>query len=111
MNCYSVVIKLLPCVVLTVVSWRLINSLVEARRRKALLKGRGGRGGEEGHGGDRTTRMLLAVLLLFLMTEFPQGILGLLSLLIGDSFFISCYMPLGDLMDMVQILYLFHYLY
>ncbi|XP_021946954.2 sex peptide receptor [Folsomia candida] len=102
---YSVVIKLIPCLVLTVVSFRLINSLMEAKRRKAQLKGGGrgaAKGGEDG-GGDRTTRMLLAVLLLFLMTEFPQGILGLLSLLLGDAFFRSCYLPLGDLMDIVAL--------
>lgn len=102
-------IKLIPCIVLTVVSFRLINSLMEAKRRKAQLKGRKGQG-EEGGGGDRTTRMLLAVLLLFLMTEFPQGILGLLSLLLGDSFFKSCYIPLGDLMDIVSKFKLFNLL-
>lgn len=32
---------------------------------------------------DRTTMLLVAVLLLFLITEFPQGILGLLSGIIG----------------------------
>ncbi len=98
------VIKLIPCIVLTVVSIQLINSLIEAKKRKAQLKGRNtkGAGAEEGGGGDRTTRMLLAVLLLFLMTEFPQGILGLLSLVLGDGFFKSCYLPLGDLMDIVS---------
>lgn len=46
---------------------------------------------------DRTTRMLLAVLLLFLITEFPQAILGLLSVLIGEQFDMQCYRPLGNL--------------
>lgn len=32
---------------------------------------------------DRTTMLLVAVLLLFLLTEFPQGILGLLSGIMG----------------------------
>lgn len=36
---------------------------------------------------DRTTRMLIAILLLFLITEFPSGILALLSGIIGDKFF------------------------
>jgi len=52
----------------------------------------------------RTTRMLLAVLLLFLITEFPQGILALLSDLMGDKFFKECYYPLSDLMDFVALL-------
>lgn len=62
------------------------------------------RGGEESGGSDRTTRMLLAVLLLFLITEFPQGLLSLLTGLLGDAFFKSCYMPLAELMDSVALL-------
>ena len=45
---------------------------------------------------DRTTKMLLAVLLLFLITEAPQGLLGLLSVLLGSQFFRECYLKLGD---------------
>jgi hypothetical protein len=48
--------------------------------------------------------MLLAVLILFLITEFPQGILGLLSALHGDQFFTNCYAPFGELMDFVALL-------
>lgn len=43
---------------------------------------------------DRTTRMLLAVLGLFLSTEVPQGLLGLASALAPD-FFKSCYSMFG----------------
>lgn len=60
--------------------------------------------GEESGGSDRTTRMLLAVLLLFLITEFPQGLLALLSGLLGDNFFKSCYIPIADLMDFIALL-------
>lgn len=52
----------------------------------------------------RTTRMLVAVLILFLITEFPQGILALLSDLLGEQFFIACYISLADLMDFVTLL-------
>jgi hypothetical protein len=101
-----VVIKILPCIVLTVVSLRLINSLMEAKRRKEKLKrpvAGGQASGEDSSGGDRTTRMLLAVLLLFLGTEFPQGILGLLSGLLDESFFRTCYLPLGDILDFAAL--------
>jgi hypothetical protein len=102
----SVVIKIIPCIVLTVVSLRLINSLMEAKRKKQMLKRpvAGGQGlGRDCSGGDRTTRMLLAVLLLFLGTEFPQGILGLLSVLLDESFFRTCYIPLGDILDFAAL--------
>lgn len=52
---------------------------------------------------DRTTRMLLAVLILFLLTEVPQGILGLLNLILGEKFFRDCYQRLGDVMDMLAV--------
>lgn len=38
---------------------------------------------------DRTTMLLVAVLLLFLLTEFPQGILGLLSGIMGKWYVIT----------------------
>ena len=54
--------------------------------------------------GDRTTRMLLAVLFLFLLTEFPQGILALLSGILGDDFFNNCYRQLNELMDILALI-------
>merc|ERR550534_1207340 len=52
---------------------------------------------------DRTTRLLITILLLFLATEFPQGILGVLAVVFGEDFFFECYTPLGDLMDMMAL--------
>lgn len=82
---YSVLIKLTPCIALTYFSVRLIRALLETKRRKDRLMS-GARQLQPDHRllkwqrqTDRTTRMLIAVLLLFLITEFPQGILGLLS--------------------------------
>ncbi|XP_031636899.1 sex peptide receptor-like [Contarinia nasturtii] len=117
---YSILIKLIPCFALTILSLRLIGALLEAkRRRKQLMNSNGMQmlsngkaidGGGAGSGQqtnrrntkslekekqtDRTTRMLLAVLLLFLITEFPQGILGLLSVILGPAFYLQCYLKL-----------------
>lgn len=103
---YSVVIKIIPCVALTVLSLRLICALLEAKRRRAKLTS-GGVGGrakaDKERQTDRTTRMLLAVLMLFLITEFPQGILGLLTLLLGKPFFQDCYQNMGEVMDMLAL--------
>lgn len=60
-------------------------------------------------GGDiylttRTTRMLLTVLILFLITEFPQGILALFSAIMGQEFFKHCYIPMANLMDFLALL-------
>lgn len=97
---HAVLIKLLPCVILTVISAWLIKTLYRTKNRKKILKGYNACPAEtvvNGNGNlftrkstkrskserrtDRTTKMLVAVLLLFLITEFPQGILGLYMLL------------------------------
>lgn len=100
---YSVVIKIIPCVALTVLSLRLICALLEAKRRRAKLTGAGRKSADKERQTDRTTRMLLAVLMLFLITEFPQGILGLLTLLLGKRFFTDCYQNMGEVMDMLAL--------
>lgn len=109
---YSVVFKLIPCIALTVLSQRLIHALLEAKRRRKHLvsnsnnlkvmvngkmekKKKNSKQLDKEKQTDRTTRMLLAVLLLFLMTEFPQAVLGLLSASFGMVFFQECYIKLG----------------
>lgn len=113
---YSVVIKLFPCVTLTILSTRLIIALMDTKKRRNNLLGsviplkqreearmimakpkKSVKLMDKERQTDRTTRMLLAVLLLFLLTEFPQGILGLLSALFEEPFFTQCYIPLGKI--------------
>ncbi|XP_049765773.1 G-protein coupled receptor dmsr-1-like [Schistocerca cancellata] len=110
---YGVVVKLTPCAALTVLSLRIIAALVETKRRRRQLTLAGSsaassaaatRQQDKERQTDRTTRMLLAVLLLFLVTELPQGVLGLLSGLLGQRFFAECYVPLGELMDALALL-------
>lgn len=98
---YSILIKIFPCIVLTVLSTCLIRALYQANQRKLLLHNR--KVDNADRSCDRTTRMLLAVLLLFLITEFPQGILALLSGLI-DGFFESCYSYLSEVMDFLALI-------
>lgn len=112
---YGVVLKLAPCILLSVLSYGLIRALMQTKKRRRLLLDtslpldvvnektvKKQRQLEKEQQTDRTTRMLLAVLLLFLITEFPQAILGLSSVLIGEQFEKDCYRPLGK-----YILYIF----
>ncbi|XP_053955467.1 G-protein coupled receptor dmsr-1-like [Anastrepha ludens] len=121
---YSVLIKLIPCFALTILSIRLIVALLEAKRRRKMLTSNAANGMKPIVNGkvteqrprknsktlekekqtDRTTRMLLAVLLLFLITEFPQGIMGLLNTVLGDAFLMQCYLKLSDIMDILALL-------
>jgi thyrotropin-releasing hormone receptor len=47
---------------------------------------------------------LVAVLILFLITEFPQGILGLLSGILKKCFFKRCYSIFGEIMDLLALI-------
>lgn len=111
---YAVSIKLIPCLILTIISVWLIRTLYQAQKRKQVLRGYDNCPLKTADGNktktkaerraDRTTKMLVAVLLLFLITEFPQGIFGLLSGMKGKCFFLKCYQDFGDIMDMLALL-------
>lgn len=109
---YGVVIKLVPCILLTHLSRRLICVLLETKRRRKLLMSRNvptkdqkelkpvlNKNSNKDKQADRTSGMLVAVLMLFLITEFPQAILGLLSATKGHRFERECYTPLGKCFD------------
>ena len=53
---------------------------------------------------NRTTRMLLVVVALFLVTEFPQGIINLLSGVLVPQFVEEVYMMLGDVLDILALI-------
>ncbi|CAH0552067.1 unnamed protein product [Brassicogethes aeneus] len=112
---YAVFIKLLPCVILTFISFWLIRTLFKAKRRKQVLRGydtypltdNGNakkKTSKAERRADRTTKMLVAVLLLFLITEFPQGLFALLIGLKGKNLFLECYQKYGEVMDMLALL-------
>ncbi|OWF42875.1 sex peptide receptor-like [Mizuhopecten yessoensis] len=99
----ALLIKLVPCIMLTLLTLLLITAMHRAYKRRAALKHQGKKDDtDKHHEHNRTTLMLLAVVVLFLITELPQGILTILSSSI-DGFFESVYMPLGDLVDIVAL--------
>lgn len=99
---YAMTAKLIPCVLMTIFGSLLIYSIhskVKQRRRLLQISGANSLRLSE-HA--RTTKMLLAVIILFLITELPQGILVLMSAIFTD-FFDSIYLPLGDVMDIIAL--------
>ncbi|CAG4989410.1 unnamed protein product [Parnassius apollo] len=118
---YSVFLKLIPCIVLSILSVCLILKMKSSdRRRQKLFKktaistnegekmrlneDSGGKRGGGGGGGrtDRTTRMLVALLGLFLATELPQALFGLLTA-IAPHLFQECYYSFGEVMDLMAL--------
>lgn len=99
---FSILTKLVPSLVLILLSYALIKALSETKKRRMVLKNRSS--DDEGSGPDRVTAMLLAVLLIFLITELPGGILALLLGIQGDEFEHTVYRNLGEVIDILAVI-------
>lgn len=113
---FSVMIKLVPSVILVFMTYRLVSVLFETKRRLRRLRSNycdtsspaqrlnsDVTAEAAARQADRTTYMLLVILVLFLITEFPQGIILLITGLSTDILR-TCYLYLGDIMDMMALL-------
>lgn len=98
---YATLGKLIPCCLITIFGGLLLHTLWESKKRTASL--RNASSGHRMRQHARTTRMLLVVIVLFLMTELPQGIMVIVCLYV-PFFFLEIYMRLGDLLDMVALI-------
>lgn len=100
---YGVVLKVVPCIVLTTLSGLLVRAMrmADVRRRRLLNAGRRAESNRAGEH-NRTTAMLVAVVLCFVATELPHGVLAFLSG-INDRIFYTVYIPLGDIWDILVL--------
>ncbi|GAB1598396.1 sex peptide receptor-like [Argonauta hians] len=97
--------KLLPSVLLTILSILLVKTMQDVEVRRKRLLSRSGRTDDESsreRKTNRTTKMLLTVVVLFLVTETPHGIF----ILIGSfhTFFQKYYFYLGDTLDILTLI-------
>lgn len=53
---------------------------------------------------ETTTRLLIAVMIVFLICEFPAGILAALCAVLGEGFFENVYQPIGLLTDLLALI-------
>ena len=98
-----VLLKVAPCVLLSILSALLIRAMKAAARKRKHLKAQGKRvESERAHEHCRTTAMLVSVVLCFVATELPQGILAFLSG-IDEKIFETVYVPLGDVWDILVL--------
>ncbi|XGW20736.1 hypothetical protein V3C99_004040 [Haemonchus contortus] len=93
------VLKLVPCVLLTVFMTLLVRMLIEARERRLRLCGGVPTGNSQA---ERTTAMLTGIVAVFLITELPQGILGLAVGINPRMMFIT--VPLGNFFDLLSLI-------
>lgn len=106
----AVIVKLIPCIALTVLSLLIVYTMKKVEKKRQLLfsKPKGESAKVEDDSGriaktNRTTRMLLAVVFLFLLTEFPQGILNMLCGII-PYFQGAYYDPLAEIVDILALI-------
>ncbi|KAE9555730.1 hypothetical protein FO519_001082 [Halicephalobus sp. NKZ332] len=112
----GIVLKVIPCVLLTVFMALLVRMLVEAKNRRSRLShGSGMSSGSSGlksknqnapGGGktqaERTTAMLILIVLCTMITELPQGILGVVVGL--EPAFSGAAQVLGNFTDLLSLL-------
>jgi len=103
---YSCLAKLVPCVLIIIYGALLMITLnnTNAKAKERLSKnGSTRQPSQRRRDMSRTTIMLLVVIVLFLVTELPQGILIMCCIFL-KGFFENVYIPLGDSMDIVALI-------
>ena len=102
---FGVVLKVAPCVLLTVLSALLIRAMRIAAEKRRKLKSSGCRrdDSERTSEHNRTTVMLVAIVVCFVITELPQGVLSFLGG-INSDIFNEIYVPLGDVFDIFVLI-------
>jgi len=101
---FGVIMKVAPCILLTLLSSMIILTMHQAsKRRVRLLQQTRTSDHDINHEHNRTTWMLVSVVLFFVITEMPQGILAMVSGL-NERFFTNIYSNLGDVMDILVLL-------
>ncbi|OWF46783.1 Thyrotropin-releasing hormone receptor [Mizuhopecten yessoensis] len=100
---YSVLAKFLPCVLITVYGGLLLRILHKKIKAKRRMWTNNNLITQKSYDTTKNTYMLLVVIILFVVTELPQGILILLSLFL-KGFFECVYIPLGDAMDILALI-------
>jgi len=99
---YAFTAKLIPCLLMSIFGSLLTYNIhVKIKQRRKILKISGANSLRLSEH-SRTTKMLVAVITLFLITELPQGILIVCSACV-ENFFDTVYIPLGDVMDIVAL--------
>ena len=77
--------------------------MILGRKRKSILRNtNNSKAAMAARQTERVTWMLLAILILFLVSEFPQAVLGAM-IAVPEWGFFPCYHKLGDLLDMLVL--------
>lgn len=103
----GVAFKMLPCMVLFVAILGLTKTLHKAKLRKQRMfqrKQNTLKSNTINHFSSRTTKMLVAILSIFVITELPQAFLATVSGIFTDDIYFKIYPLVGDILDLLSLL-------
>ncbi|KAL3985450.1 Serpentine type 7TM GPCR chemoreceptor Srw family protein [Acanthocheilonema viteae] len=101
----GVIFKVIPCILLLCFSSGLMLTLHRTtKKRKMLLKCNSTKARRGVTKSDRTSALLLAIVLVFLIAEMPQGIIAIMNAIYTTHVHIYIYFNLGDILDLLSLL-------
>ncbi|VDN59084.1 unnamed protein product [Dracunculus medinensis] len=100
----GIVLKVVPCVLLSGLTILLLLKLQQNKRKRARLLGMKNEKGKENGPTDRTTYMLLLMVSVFLATELPQGVIAILNAIFTSQFHLFIYLTLADVLDLLSLI-------
>ncbi|KRZ66881.1 putative G-protein coupled receptor [Trichinella papuae] len=96
--------KLVPCVILFVSILSLVKFLSEAQAKKQRIFGNNKRQQPVRYISRSTTKLLVTILSIFLITEIPQAIVATLSGIFPAEIYAKIYPKVGDLLDLLALI-------
>ncbi|VDP00391.1 unnamed protein product [Soboliphyme baturini] len=99
----GLIFKVVPCIVLLFSIIGLVRTLGEAKARSERIGGLRKRRSAK-YFSQSTTKMLVAVVSIFLITELPQAVLATLSAIYPGEVYNKIYPMLGDLLDLLSLI-------
>ncbi|CAJ0939376.1 unnamed protein product, partial [Mesorhabditis belari] len=104
----GIVFKVIPCILLLFLSIGLMMKLRDAERNRRKLTSCSSNSSyatsKQSTKTDRTTLMLVVILIVFLITELPQGIISILCAIYTADVHNYLYYYLGDVLDLLSLL-------
>lgn len=100
----GILFKIVPCILLTIFLITLVIQLLQAKRRQKRLRRESTNSGSSHGPADRVTTMLLAVLVVFLIVQLPQGTLTVLVGFKNKNFRRYVYNNLGEILELTSLI-------
>lgn len=100
---YGVFMKVIPSVLVAVLSSAIVHAVKKADQRRQDFLGTQVSRQRDCHRTNQMTYMLVAIMVLFVITEFPHGLLIMISRL-DEHFFFYVFSYIGDILDLLLLI-------